>query len=270
VRAEAEAVNPIIFTHRTPVGPLAEFVRLFWYWSGHPVPFVRERVLPMGTVELVIRLESGKTADSGIAGPRSSALIIERRASYQLLGVHFKAGGAFPFIDFPYGDLHNAWITLADLWGERRARRLLALLNEAPTMELKFDLLERWLMWISGRQLRHHDAVSYALTEFETDPGLQSSAVVAEKVNLSQRRFIDVFRNEVGMTPKLFCRVQRFQDAIQLIRHKETVDWVDLALSCGYTDQSHFIHDFREFSGLRPNEYLGLRTEHLGHVRVPE
>jgi transcriptional regulator GlxA family with amidase domain len=118
--------------------------------------------------------------------------------------------------------------------------------------------------------LKHHAAISFALEKFERDPGLQSSAVVAEKVNLSQRRFIDLFRDEVGLTPKLFCRVQRFRDVIETIAHQETLDWVDLALSYGYTDQSHFIHDFREFSGLRPSEYLGLRTEHLGHVRVPE
>jgi AraC-like DNA-binding protein len=224
----------------------------------------------MGTVELVIRLESGRTSHSGIAGPRSSSLIIQRRASDQLLGIHFKPGGAFPFLGFPFAELHNRWITLGDLWGEQKAARLLSLLSEARTIELKFRLLERWLTWIAGPRLRHHAAVSFALAEFDNDPGLRSSAAVAEKVNLSQRRFIDLFRNEVGMTPKLFCRVQRFQDAVQAIHHKDTVDWIDLALSCGYTDQSHFIHDFREFSGLRPTEYLGLRTEHFGHLRVPE
>jgi AraC-like DNA-binding protein len=270
VRAEAEVASPIVFAHRAPVGPLSEFVRLFWYWWGHPVPSARERVLPMGTVELVIRLESGRTSNSGIAGPRSSSLIIQRRASDQLLGVHFKPGGAFPFLGFPFGELHNSWITLGDLWGEQKASRLLSLLNEARTIELKFQLLERWLTWIAGPRLQHHAAVSFALSEFGNDPGLRSSAVIAEKVNLSQRRFIDLFRNEVGMTPKLFCRVQRFQDAVHAIHNKDTVDWVDLALSFGYTDQSHFIHDFREFCGLRPSEYLGLRTEHFGHLRVPE
>jgi AraC-like DNA-binding protein len=147
---------------------------------------------------------------------------------------------------------------------------LLDLLNAAKTIDLKFQLLERWLLWIADQPLKHHAAISFALEEFDSDPGLRSSAVVAEKVSLSQRRFIDIFRNEVGMTPKLFCRVQRFQEIIQRLQHRDAVDWVDLALSCGYTDQSHFIHEFREFSGLRPSEYLGLRTEHLGHVRVPE
>ena len=252
------------------MGALSDFVRLFWYWSGHPQPFARERILPMGTVELVIRLESGRTSHSGIAGPRSTPLIIERHAHHQLLGVHFQPGGAFPFLGFPFGEIHNTWITLADLWGEKRAQRLLCLLNEASTIDLKFQLLERWLTWIAGQPLKHHAAVSFALGEFESEPGLRSSAAVAEKVNLSQRRFIDLFRNEVGMTPKLFCRVQRFRDIVEAIQNKENVDWVDLALSFGYTDQSHFIHEFREFSGLRPSEYLGLRTEHIGHVKVPE
>ena len=270
MRAEAEIRNPIVFRHRKPNLALAEFVRLFWYWSEPPRRFVHERVLPMGTVELVIRLESPRTSDSGIAGPRSSPLIIERHATHQLLGVHFAPGGAFPFLGFPFGEIYNSWITLADLWGESRARRLLELLSGEPTIELKFQLLERWLLWIADQPLKHHAAISFALKEFDDEPGLRSSAVVAEKVNLSQRRFIDIFRNEVGMTPKLFCRVQRFHHIIQRVQHQEKVDWVDLAFSCGYTDQSHFIHEFREFSGLRPSEYLGLRTEHLGHVKVPQ
>ena len=273
MKAEIEIASPIVFKLRQPVGPLAKFVEVFWYWSDHPRPFIQERILPMGTVELVIRLESARTSDSGIAGPRSLPTFITRQTTNQLLGVHFKPGGAFPFLGFPFGEIHNAWVTLADLWGEQRAHRLLCLLSEAATIELKFELLERWLMWIAGhppRSLKHHDAVAFALEEFDREPGLQSSAVVAEKVNLSQRRFIDLFRNEVGMTPKLFCRVRRFRYIVEAIQTQAAVDWIDLALSFGYTDQSHFIHEFREFSGLRPGEYLGLRTEHIGHVRVPE
>jgi AraC-like DNA-binding protein len=270
VRAEVEIATPITFKHRRPIGVLSKFVEVFWYWSDHPRPFIRERILPMGTVELVVRLESPRTSESGIAGPRSESMIFERHETKQLLGVHFKPGGAFPFLGLPSGELHNSLITLADLWGENRAQRLLYLLHEAPTIELKFELLERWLTWIADRPLKHHAAVAFALAEFGNDPGLQSSAVVAEKVNLSQRRFIDLFRNEVGMTPKLFCRVRRFRDIIETIHSTKTVDWVDLAMSFGYTDQSHFIHEFREFSGLRPSEYLSLRTEDIAHVKLPE
>jgi AraC-like DNA-binding protein len=270
MRAESEIPGSIEFCHRVPATPLSEFVRLFWYWAGHPQPLVRERMLPMASVELVINLNSQRVSHSGMSGPRSESFLIERRATDRLLGVHFEPGGAFPFLGFHYSELHNKHITLADLWGERPADRLLCLLNEAPTIELKFRTLERWLIGIARRPLRHHSAVAFAVNRFRKIPCNSSSAEVAETVGFSQRHFIEIFRNEVGMTPKLFCRVERFQHVIRAIGKKTEVDWIDLALDFGYSDQSHFNHEFREFSGLRPTEYLGLRTPHNNHVRYPE
>jgi AraC-like DNA-binding protein len=271
MRAEVETPTPVFFKHRAPAAPLAKFVELFWYASGHSRSFERERILPMPTVELVIKLGSSR-AYAGLTGPRSSCFIIERSDSDRLLGIHFKSGGALPFLRCAYGELHNTGVRLSDLWGEKRASRLVELLNEAPTVDQKFDILERWLMWIADRPLDHHPAVSFALQTFEKDPGLFTSEQVARQVNMSQRRFIELFRDEVGLTPKLFCRVQRFQNVIRTIEHKSEleVDWVDIALAHGYSDQSHFIHDFRGFSGLRPTEYLPLRTKSLSHVRMPE
>jgi hypothetical protein len=106
----------------------------------------------MGSVELVIQLNNPKVSQSGMTGPRSESFLIERRATDKLLGVHFKPGGAFPFLGFPYSKLHNKQITLADLWDERLADRLLCILNEAPTVELKFRTLEGWLMGISHKE----------------------------------------------------------------------------------------------------------------------
>jgi AraC-like DNA-binding protein len=270
MRAELEITDRVFFKYGRPAGALSKFVEIFWYWSDHPRPFIKERILPMASNQLVILLESSKTSDSVLAGPRSTPTFIHRGEKNQLLGIHFKPGGAFPFLNVPLGELHNRGITLADLWGEKRARRLLDLLHQQPAIDDKFQLLERWLTWIAGEPPRHHPAIAFALEAFEKDSGVWSSAIVAEQVNLSQRRFIDLFRIEVGMTPKLFCRLQRFRDVVRKINDMENVDWVDLALSFGYTDQSHFIHEFREFSGLRPSDYLPLRTEHAGHVKVPE
>jgi len=271
MRAEVETKTPVYFQHRAPVAPLSGLVDLLWYWSGHARDFERERILPMASVELVIQLGSPR-AYAGISGPRSESFFIARRETDALLGIHFKSGGAFPFLGGALGELHNTGVSLIELWGEKRARRLVELLHEAGTVELKFQILERWLMWIANRSLDHHPAVALALRTFQSDPGLSTSEEVARQVNLSQRRFIELFRDEVGLTPKLFCRVERFQKVINSIEHKAEaeVDWVDLALSHGYSDQSHFIHDFRAFSGLSPTEYLPLRTESLSHVKVPK
>ena len=263
-----ETSPPVFFQHYVPKKPLSEFVGFLWYWRGRAVPYSKERILPMGTVELVIKLGSGWTSEAGISGPQSRSCIIDRPAQDEYLGIHFNFGGAFPFLGFSCGDLHNLNITLADLWGERRAFELLSLLHDAATAEMKFQVLEKWLMLVATRPLRHHPAVSFALEEFQRDPGSLKSAEMAERVGVSQRRFIQIFRDEVGLTPKLFCRVQRFQEVIKMIGARDTVDWLDIALPCGYFDQAHFIHDFQEFSGLTPREYLGLRTAHRRHVLV--
>ena len=270
MRAEVETALPFSFKHRRPAAPLSGLVNIYWYWSGYTQHFIRERILPMACAQLVIKLGSPYRY-AGLTGPRSESFIIGREESDALLGIHFKPGGAFPFVSGAFGELHNTNVKITDLWGEGRGRRLIDLLNEAGSVELKFDILDRWLMWISNRSLDHHPAVSFALKTFESDPGLFTSEEVARQVNLSQRRFIELFRNEVGMTPKLFCRVQRFQNVIHSIEQKSEaeVDWVDVALSHGYSDQSHFIHDFRGFSGLTPSEYLPLRTDSLNHVRMP-
>jgi len=270
MRAEEEIRRIVQFHHRVPGKPLSGFVKLFWHWSGHPQPYARERILPMGSVELVIRLNNPRVSQSGITGPRSESFLIERRATDNLLGVHFKPGGAFPFLGFSYSELHNKHITLSELWGERRADRLLCLLNEAPTVDQKFRTLERWLLGIANHPFHHHPAVTFALDKFRNEPSISSSSDVAHSIGFSQRRFIELFRSEVGMTPKLFCRVERFQQVIHAIGQKSEIDWVDLALDHLYSDQSHFNHDFREFSGLRPTEYLGLRTANHGHVQYPE
>jgi AraC-like DNA-binding protein len=269
-RASAgDAATAPAVLHHVPSGPLADYVELFWYWRGHSVPRSAERVLPMGTMELVIRLGAYGAPAGGISGPHSNAFLIERTNNDELLGIHFKPGGAFPFLGSPAGDLRNRYVQLEDLWGRERANALIAVLHEAPSIHAKFAILEQWLLRIGGRSLERHPAVAFALAKFRHDWALGSVGKVVDTVNLSQRRFIAVFRDQVGLTPKVYCRIQRFQRILDRVAYASHVDWLETALACGYFDQSHFIHDFCEFTGLRPTDYWDLRIEgQTNHVRV--
>jgi len=79
-----------------------------------------------------------------------------------------------------------------------------------------------------------------------------------------------MFREEVGLTPKLYCRIRRFQQVLALIRCGKPVEWADIALSCGYFDQAHFVHDFRAFSGITPSAYASHRGPHTNHVSMAD
>jgi AraC-like DNA-binding protein len=257
------------FEHYVPPRPLADFVELIWYGHGHALPRSTERVLPMGTMELVIALGSSRTAGGGVVGPHSEAFFIEHTAHDELVGVHFKPAGAFPFLGCGAGELRNRWVALEDLWSDRRAERLVSQLHEAPSVATKVAVVERWLLRTVSRPLARHPAVAHALRAFRHDSTVPSAAATAAAVGLSQRRFIEVFREQVGLTPKLFCRIERFQRLLALVGDSAEVDWSSAALSCGYFDQAHFVHDFREFTGLRPTEYLSLRIAgQSSHVRV--
>jgi AraC-like DNA-binding protein len=109
--------------------------------------------------------------------------------------------------------------------------------------------------------------VRYALNEFGRTSHARSVAEVTECVGLSARRFIELFRNQVGLAPKVFCRIRRFQKVLRTVEKQGDVDWTAVALSCGYFDQAHFIHDFRAFSGINPSTYLRQRTSR-NHVSV--
>ena len=114
--------------------------------------------------------------------------------------------------------------------------------------------------------MERHRAVNYALVRLGAEHA--PVAELSDEIGISSRRLVDVFSQQVGLTPKLFARVQRFQNVIQNLPPEQDVDWTDVALGCGYYDQAHFIHDFRSFSGLSPSTYLKYRTRHTNHVPI--
>jgi len=139
----------------------------------------------------------------------------------------------------------------------------------AKTLQMRFEIIERALLANANRQLNRHPAVEFALNRFELPARSGSIAQVTEKVGLSSRWFIEQFKSEVGLTPKLYSRVRRFQRSLRLIETARAIDWAEIALDCGYYDQAHFIHDFQAFANTNPSDYLRSKGEHLNHLPLP-
>jgi AraC-like DNA-binding protein len=219
-------------------------------------------------MEFVLNLSSERS--SIVSGPHSRSFVLERTPEHELVGVHFHPGGAFPFIGVPLGELQNLNVSLADLWEREYVDRLLSRVGSAKTADEKLRSVAEWLLQVAVRPLCHHASVDHSLDALTVNPVVLSSAAVAATFNLSQRRFIRIFRDEVGLSPKLFCRITRFSNVVRRMEGRDVVDWRDLAAAGGYYDQSHFIHEFREFCGLTPTEYLRWRLEeNFGHVQQP-
>jgi len=154
----------------------------------------------------------------------------------------------------------NTHVDLDVLWGTS-ATELRERLCAGKTPEERFNLLEKTLMAHLFRPLERHCAVRLALDTFGRPDSGVAIRDVARDAGLSQRRFIQIFAREVGMSPKLFCRVRRFRQALETVRKTAAPDWGRVAVDCGYYDQSHLIHDFRFFSNLSPTEYVRQWSE---------
>jgi AraC-like DNA-binding protein len=244
---------------REPGPPVARFVNVLWLSQGYvPGPHRQERMLPASDCALVLDLRE----DSGhavISGPHSRFFVIDTADQFCVAGVSFKPGGAFPFLGTPMRELANAHVMLEDVWGgfaaEFRERVL-----EAPTPQAKLAILECLLAARVARAPQCHPAVAYALDAIERAPAATTIARITDRIGLSHRRFLDLFTAEVGLTPKVCCRLRRFQRALHHASAGGAVEWTKVALACGYYDQAHFIHDFRAFSGITPTTYERRRV----------
>jgi AraC-like DNA-binding protein len=258
----------MLLTHR-PAPPLASYIEALWYYDSDQTTRHTERVLPNGRFQVIINFSAGAGAVSGL---RSDYIEIQTAAIQSVIGVLFRPGGARPFFDVPANDFFNQVVPLEAVWGSR-SPQLGDRLREAVTAREKFQVLEVALLQAlrsvsANGRLALHPSVSYALGAFRHVPQIRTVIDVSRDAGLSRRRFGQLFHEQVGMTPKLYCRLIRFREVLRRVTSGGNVDWADVALESGYCDQAHLAHDFRDFSGLSPGSYQAAARPSLNHVRV--
>ncbi|MGB6194109.1 MAG: helix-turn-helix domain-containing protein [Terracidiphilus sp.] len=273
----------MLYIEHTPAPPLAGFVRSLWYAQAPAVAHRRERVLPTGRVQIILSLARDFLLDcpEGLAALRMpAALVVGARSIYEiidttdmadLIGIVFHPGGFAPFAADAVDLFTNHSIALDSLWGNSAAT-LRDRLREAPTPRARLCCLEGFLASrLAARVVRRtalQPQVAFALERFNRAPSIATVHDTSRSIGWSERRFSQVFRESVGLTPKTWCRVQRFQRAVNQLHAGISIPWAELALDCGYYDQSHFANDFRAFSGIDATTYSARRTLWANHVAV--
>jgi len=261
-----------------PTSPaLSPFVASLHYHEGI-TPDALERILPAGRVHLMVNLYEDefrtyhgpdsasvrRTHGAVLGGPASQAAVIDTREQRCLVTADFKLGGASAFFRAPISEAHNQLVELDQLWGPN-TRTLRERLLDARRPEAMLRLLESVLLDHLVDTSTPDGAIPFAASAL--DRGLPVSAVTSE-LGCLPKTFVRRFRKQVGLSPKRFARVRRLQRVLESIQHPGPVDWCDIAHRHGYTDQSHFIHDFRDLTGLTPAAYHPRSRAEHNHVPV--
>lgn len=252
---------------RAPRPELAPFIAQVWacHGEGDELPGARERVLPTGTMHVVVRIDEPLTiyapdpqviGHAVIGGARSAAYVRDVSRPVSSVGAQLRPGAAELLLGVPGVALAERHTALDDVWPDVPALR--ARLAEALPAQ-RLALFEAALLARLPRVRGVHPAVAHALARFAA--GEEVGAVVDE-TGYSHRRFGSLFQSAVGLAPKRYTRVQRLQRALREIGARPLAV---VASAAGYADQAHLTRELRAMTGLTPGEYrtLGAPRNHV-------
>ena len=260
----------MVYLERKPGLPLRHFVQNLWYVNGPAEKHCRERMLPSGCAHIVLSLSRDYLTECKEGSPDrriSPALLVGQRSLYELIstsdftdqaGVLFRPGIVPALLSDRADLISNCNFPLHQMWPDG-ADYLRGRLLEGSSSEARLRILEDCLVALLDSRITSwtwspHPAVRFALDQFERRQQL-SVAELARQSGWSERHFTQTFREKIGFTPKVWNRLLRFQRAVRQLQAAREVSWAELAIDCGYYDQSHFANEFRTFAGIDLTTY---------------
>lgn len=262
--------------HRRVPAVLEPFVGSIAYYEN-AFAHARERVLPTGLAQLIVNLRDDRlsvhdadgtvrrVAGIGLSGVWPAPTVVDPADQTAVICVAFLPGGAYPFFPAPQSATAGQLVGLEDLWGTGGGL-LRERLLDARTPEERLRLVERALVDRADGALRPDGATAYAVAALGRGEPVAS---VVDRLGRTPRAFIRSFAQRVGLPPKQFARIRRFQRVLASIPHDRPADWALLAASCGYYDQSHLIREFRALGGTTPARYRPRNALERNHVPLP-
>lgn len=230
-------------------------------------PLLR-RVITMATPSLDLLLNLGDPfvietfgdafkVDPGpwLVGPRPATAFIRRDGELHLLGARFKHGTVSSLLPYPVKELEQRLVPLAGVWSEAYQTLSAALASQKTPGEL-VKSLDVALAALLAQARKPDPMIRKAVKLIAQHAGdLEVSAMAAE-LGVSRQTVKHKFDQHVGVSPKLYGKLRRFQVVLRRLASAQKVDWTRLAQESGYYDQAHLIREFNHFTGFSPQKFL--------------
>lgn len=249
-----------IFRYFLPSTQLLPYIRYYWVLSGDE--YLDTLTFPIGCPQLIFHrrvrfyipeLESEQTRFS-ISGQVNFPARIQSSGDVETIVVVFYPHSIGTMFNIPVSSFYNQEIDGYSL-GDKRLNVLADDVLNADDSDEAVKMIEKWLLSrLEESAIYNFNRVGASLKQLFTDDSISVESM-AKLACLSRKQFERVFFNAVGMKPKEYSNVARFQKSLWLMQNGNR-DFTDIAYSCGYSDQSHFIRECRKYSGTTPAELL--------------
>jgi AraC-like DNA-binding protein len=252
------------FIHFPPSEPLKPYIRHYYLFRSDPNENFGDTVYPSGDMEMIFNLGEGTWAIPGKTNPpielwgqMTKPLPIRSAGSQTMLGVKFFPHSAAYFLDDRIGGFNDQIADLGEILGKpikQLHSQLLTTSDPSERIALLESFLLKRLIQTEKRSLRI-DRVGHILKSMARDPAEVKIKAIATQHGITARYLNKLIYQHTGLTPISFSKIKRFQRSLRLIA-KNDQPLTAIAYDCGYFDQSHFIKEFKSFTGLTPSAWM--------------
>jgi AraC-like DNA-binding protein len=250
-----------------PGKQLQPYVKCYYvYESANPAAF-DDTVFPCGCMEITFNLGAGnwqtRPADAFVTTPAIELwgqvmrpLPVRSVGRNTMLGVRFYPHAAASILNDKISLFNNQVINCGDVLGNK-VHSLHLQLQESRSWTKRIALVEAFLLQqlsLASKRLNKVAVVSDLMLALRQQDSFNTMETVAARYGISARYMQQLFVQFTGLTPKLYSQINRFQNSLQLVRAGNT-SLTSIAYECGYADQSHFIREFKSFTGITPSGY---------------
>jgi AraC-like DNA-binding protein len=251
-----------------PTEALRKYVKCYYSIRSDDNEIIEDKAFATGCIEVMFSLHGRPwqtkqhdiftdTSSVELWGQILKPMTFRSAGKTEILGIRFYPATASFFLKEDISRFNNNVLSLSDVLG-RTIKGLHAQLQDETSIHRQIGLVDSYLMNalnVDSKSLVRIDLVQRVMNEVTHRDFFDNIENVARRYGMSSRYLQKLFVQYTGLTPKLFSRINRFQNSLVLIS-KGNISLTDASYECGYFDQSHFIREFKSFTDLSPSAFV--------------
>ena len=256
------------FETHCPASPINQYIESIFHYKDFVPDHSIERVVPTGHIFIIFELDDiprntfdNETLEPNrsftkvwISGIHKHYISISAHENSEMFVIQFKPYGAYPFFQFPIEDLTEKILPGQEVLGDELLDVRNRIYKQSSSRD-KFEVAEQWLTKRFDPTETPPEELLKIIEELQEKSATEYPEIT-DSYPHTQKHLIDQFKKYVGLTPKYFQRILRFNEILEKIRNNENIAWSEVAYQCQFSDQSHFIKEFKHFSGFNPEEFI--------------
>ncbi|PLX23684.1 MAG: hypothetical protein C0597_00730 [Marinilabiliales bacterium] len=257
--------------------PLTKYIEHYIYFSipsekitdkyFHPFPYIGiEIYLHLNKSTLIVnqskKKKEFKNVVIGFFEPSEKLLIRPKTigTEYCCMLIFIKLENILRFIDIPLYKLKNKVYTLSEIWKEQGKAFEEKILNYNKISQIIKCIDQFFINNLNSNLNDRKRRLNEILNFCYSDNTILTVDEICRSLQISYRTMYRIFKKEIGICPKKYLEIVRFNKVCNLLNKFPDMDWTELVYLCGYYDQSHFIHDFKSIMNCSPEKYIDLQV----------